>query len=65
MRRARPPFLFICVIVAQAIDDVTGIPVAHPISLLATFLKLAISVRRLCDLDQLLYQKSHPSLKLR
>jgi uncharacterized membrane protein YhaH (DUF805 family) len=44
-------FLLICAIVTQVVDHVTDIPIAHPIFLFVTLLDLAISVRRLHDLD--------------
>jgi uncharacterized membrane protein YhaH (DUF805 family) len=44
-------FLLICAIGTQVVDHVTDIPIAHPIFLLVALLDLAISVRRLHDLD--------------
>ena len=45
-------FVFICVIVTKATNELTGIPIARPTSVIATLLMLAISVRRLHDLDE-------------
>jgi uncharacterized membrane protein YhaH (DUF805 family) len=44
-------FLLICAIGTQVFDHVTDIHIAHPIFLLVALLDLAISVRRLHDLD--------------
>jgi uncharacterized membrane protein YhaH (DUF805 family) len=40
-----------CAIVTQVVDHVTDIPIAHPLVPLVALLDLAISVRRLHDLD--------------